>query len=86
MAAREASDGRSARALQAAHYGDGSDDGAASRTDTELRRMAAFRVRETANRIATLAQSAQNEELRRELLSIAQRLKNEERRLFGDPE
>jgi hypothetical protein len=44
--------------------------------------MAAFRIREAANRIATLANSAQNETLRRELLSICQRLVNEERALL----
>jgi hypothetical protein len=49
--------------------------------------MAAFRIREAANRIATLANSAQNEMLRRELLAICQRLVNEERALLdaGEP-
>jgi hypothetical protein len=37
--------------------------------DDELYRMAAFRIRETANRITTLAKSAQDERLRRELLT-----------------
>lgn len=86
MAARESSQRRPAEARLAARYGGDADGGPPPRPDTELRRMAAFRVRETANRIATLAQSAQNEALRRELLSIAQRLKNEERLLLGDPE
>jgi hypothetical protein len=44
--------------------------------------MAAFRVRETANRIATLANSAQNERLREELLAICQTLLREERTLL----
>jgi hypothetical protein len=49
----------------------------------EIYRMAAFRVRETANRIATLANSARDESLRRELLIVCERLLEEERKLLG---
>jgi hypothetical protein len=57
------------------------DRAAPARPDDELRSMAAFRVRETANRIATLATSATSEDLRRELLAICQVLWREERAL-----
>jgi hypothetical protein len=50
--------------------------------DDELYRMAAFRIRETANRITTLANSAQDEHLRRELLTVCERLLKEERDLL----
>ncbi|HSP99909.1 MAG TPA: hypothetical protein VL049_22020 [Candidatus Dormibacteraeota bacterium] len=70
------------RAAQDGGPGGFDDDASTQRRDTELRRMAAFRVRETANRIATLANSAQNEDLRRELLAICQRLMKEERLLL----
>jgi hypothetical protein len=74
---------RPAVALQAAKADGGDGQGSATPArDTELRRMAAFRVRETANRIATLANNAQNEALRQELLSICQRLMQEERALL----
>jgi hypothetical protein len=48
--------------------------------------MAAFRIRETANRIATLANSAQDERLRGELLAICQTLLHEERALLDLPD
>jgi hypothetical protein len=85
MAGREFGDRKPPLALQVAQNGGA--DGAVSpeRRDTELRRMAAFRVRETANRIATLANSAQSEDLRRELLAICQRLMKEERLLLDAP-
>jgi len=51
--------------------------------DEELYRMAAFRIRETANRIATLANSAQDETLRRELSAVCERLLKEERELLA---
>jgi hypothetical protein len=51
--------------------------------DEELYRMAAFRIRETANRIATLANSTQDEALRRELSAVCERLLNEERELLA---
>ncbi len=50
--------------------------------DEELFRMAAFRIRETANRIATLANSAQDAQLRSELIAACDRLLEEERRLL----
>jgi hypothetical protein len=48
----------------------------------ELYRMAAFRIRETANRIATLANSARDEGLRAELRIVYERLLDEERALL----
>ena len=80
MAGRNVGNNQPLRA--AADDGDGVNGGPARRLDSELRRMAAFRVHETANRIATLANSAQNEALRRELLAICQRLMHEERLLL----
>lgn len=70
--------------LQAAESGnDGTFDGSSpQRHDGELRRMAAFRVHETANRIAILANSAGNDQLREKLLAICQRLLGEERALL----
>lgn len=50
--------------------------------DEELCRMAAFRIRETANRIATLAQSASDDGLRRELLQICKQLLADEHTLI----
>jgi hypothetical protein len=88
MAGRELGGNGRPAALHAAENGsaDGFDGGPSpQRRDTELRRMAAFRVRETANRIATLANNAQNEDLRRELLAICQRLMKEERLLLDKP-
>lgn len=51
--------------------------------DQELCRMAAFRVRETANRIATLANSARDECLRSMLIAVCDRLLREERDLLA---
>lgn len=48
----------------------------------ELYRMAAFRIRETANRIATLANSARDAALRAELRIVYERLLDEERALL----
>jgi len=53
--------------------------------DREICRMAAFRIRETANRIATLANSAQDENLRRALKVLNQRLMCEEHALLELP-
>jgi hypothetical protein len=50
--------------------------------DQEICRMAAFRIRETANRIATLANNASDGALKRELLTLCQRLLAEERTLL----
>lgn len=51
--------------------------------DEERYRMAAFRIRETANRIATLANGAHDPALRRELLAVRERLLEEERALLA---
>jgi hypothetical protein len=48
----------------------------------ELCRMAAFRIREAANRIATLANSVHDVSLRGELLAVCERLLAEERDLL----
>ena len=48
--------------------------------DEECLRMAAFRIRETAKRIAMLADRAQDPALRRDLHALRERLLNEERR------
>ena len=82
MTGRPLGDNGPAVALQAATRGGGEDGATPQRRDTEVRRMAAFRIREAANRIATLANNAQNETLRRELLLICQRLVSEERALL----
>jgi len=50
--------------------------------EIEVYRMAAFRIRETANRIATLANSARDDGLRRELQRVYERLLSEERSLL----
>lgn len=82
MPGREPGDSTPPVSPRAAQNGGADRDDAWERGDAELRRMAAFRVRETANRIATLANSAQNEDLRRALLAICQRLMKEERLLL----
>jgi hypothetical protein len=51
--------------------------------DEERYRMAAFRIREAANRIATLANGAPDPALRRELLAVCERLLGEERTLLA---
>jgi hypothetical protein len=51
--------------------------------EVEVYRMAAFRIRETANRIATLANSARDDGLRRELQRVHERLLSEERGLLA---
>jgi hypothetical protein len=50
--------------------------------DEEVFRMAAFRIRETANRIITLAKSTRSENLRRDLLVVCERLLAEETALL----
>lgn len=50
--------------------------------DEELFRMAAFRIRETAKRIATLANSAGDETLRAQLMAVCDRLLEQERQLL----
>ena len=83
MAGRVFGSNGSQAAVQASGAGDGSIDGSSSqRGDHELRRMAAFRVREAANRIAVLANSAQSDGLRASLLAICERLVAEERALL----
>ena len=55
-----------------------------SRMDTqECLRMAAFRIRETANRIAMLADRTQDPALRRDLQAVQERLLDEERALLA---
>ena len=49
--------------------------------EEECLRMAAFRIRETANRIGLLAERAQTSELRRDLQALHKRLLNEEQAL-----
>lgn len=51
--------------------------------DEEVFRMAAFRIRETAKRVATLAHSARSANLRRELLDVCERLLAEEAALLA---
>lgn len=51
--------------------------------DQECLRMAAFRIREAANRIGALADRARNPALRRDLLAIGGRLLNEEQELLA---
>jgi hypothetical protein len=51
--------------------------------DEELYRMAAFRIRETANRIAKLANGAHDPALRSELTGVCERLLSEERALLA---
>jgi len=51
--------------------------------DSELYRMAAFRIREAANRIATLANASHDETLQRQLLAVCERLVDEERALLA---
>ncbi|MFN8640611.1 MAG: hypothetical protein U0802_02705 [Candidatus Binatia bacterium] len=71
--------------LQVAASGSSDTDGGSSgHQDLELRRMAAFRVREAANRIAVLANGAQAAGLRQTLLGICQTLLHEERALLDD--
>ena len=82
MSGRQLGNSVPAVALQTAKRGSSEDGATPQRHDIEVRRMAAFRIREAANRIATLANSAQYESLRHELLSICQRLVNEERALL----
>jgi len=73
----EAAAGTDSRSSKPANGGRGETIG-----DLEICRMVAFRIRETANRIAALANNAQDEELRRELQEVCQRLLREERALL----
>lgn len=50
--------------------------------ERELRLIAAFRVRDAANRIATLVGMSESRELRAELLALYDRLMGEERELL----
>jgi hypothetical protein len=76
--AKVMADDRDERDVRAA---DGTTD--AQMRDQELCRMAAFRLREAANRIATLANSAQDERLRSELIAVCDRLLQEEHDLLA---
>ena len=51
--------------------------------DEERYRMAAFRIRETASRITTLAMGAEDARLRSELAAVCERLLSEERALLA---
>lgn len=55
--------------------------GGSRRQDAELRRMAIFRIREAANRLATLANGVQDDGLRTELMRIYRALLEHERAL-----
>jgi hypothetical protein len=73
-----------ARAERDKGSGSGRFGGAESQMDDQERlRMVAFRINETANRIGTLAQRAQNPALRHDLLAIRERLLNEGRELLA---
>lgn len=50
--------------------------------DRELRYIAAFRLRDAANRVATLVALTTSSDLRTELLAVYERLMDEERRLL----
>jgi hypothetical protein len=84
MAARVLDNGGPQIAFRAEADDGGSANGGAApgRRDSELRRMAAFRLHETANRIATLANSSADQSLQRALLAICQTLLREERALL----
>jgi hypothetical protein len=56
--------------------------GESQMVEEEVYRIAAFRIRETANRIATLANSARDEALRSTLRLVCERLLGEERELL----
>jgi hypothetical protein len=86
MAASARGDGRTPAILAAGGEFDGADGASPARRDEELRRMAAFRIREAANRVATLANNAQSETLRRELMAICETLLEEERGLLDLPD
>ncbi len=51
--------------------------------NAELYRMAAFRVRESANRISVLCNGAENPDVQRELTAVYERLLDEERALLA---
>lgn len=61
----------------------GADEGKAELHDEECLRMAAFRIRETAKRIAVLADRIQDPARRRDLRALHERLLNEERGLLS---
>ena len=86
MAGRVRGDHTPPAVLIAATNGGFDSNRSSARGDAELRRMAAFRIRETSNRIATLAQNAEDGALRAALLALCQRLQQEERLLLGETE
>jgi hypothetical protein len=51
--------------------------------DSELLRIAAFKLRESANRLLTLAQEAHSQEVRGKLFSVSEQLVRQEKRFFG---
>jgi hypothetical protein len=59
------------------------DEGESQMHNQECLRMAAFHIRETAKRIALMADRAQDPALRRDLLAISERLLHEEQALLS---
>jgi hypothetical protein len=51
--------------------------------DGELMKIAAFKLRESANRMLTLAQKAASPEIRGKLVAASEQLLHQERKLFG---
>jgi hypothetical protein len=51
--------------------------------DSELMKIAAFKLRESANRMLTLAQKAASPAIRGKLVAASELLLSQERKLFG---
>lgn len=54
--------------------------------DNELMRIAAFKLRESANRLMTLANAAQSDRVRGRLHAVCEQLLRQEKRVFSLPE
>jgi hypothetical protein len=80
---RTSADERSASAPSPAPVTQADDLAELRSREDEVFRMAAFRIRETANRIATLANSTRSETLKRELTAVCERLLAEEAALLA---
>jgi hypothetical protein len=52
--------------------------------DSELMKIAAFKLRESANRMLTLAQKAESPTIRGKLVAVSEQLLRQERKLFGN--
>jgi hypothetical protein len=52
--------------------------------DGELMKIAAFKLRESANRMLTLAQKAESPLIRGKLVAVSEQLLRQERKLFGN--